>query len=193
LGISYEDGDRVYNAYMDSFPGLKNFFKRAHFQANRDGYILFNPISRRKSFIAKFDEYKALEQRLDSTFWTIYRDQKQKETEYFFNELKPIVRQFYKTKGKIERNAQNYKIQGTSSDITKLAGVYFYQYLLKNNLLFSVKISNIVHDEYVTESPVEIAEETAKQLKYSMESAGDVFCKIIKLKAEPVITKEWQH
>jgi hypothetical protein len=33
----------------------------------------------------------------------------------------------------------------------------------------------------------------SKVLQECMERAGDVFCKTVKLKAEPMITKTWKH
>lgn len=47
--------------------------------------------------------------------------------------------------------------------------------------------------EYLVESPDEIKEEIAKQLKKAMEDAGAIFCKVVKLEAEPEIAKFWKH
>ena len=81
----------------------------------------------------------------------------------------------------------------TSADITKLAGIYFFEEMEKRNLLFKVKMPNVVHDEWIVEAPESMAEEIADLLQECMEKAGDVFCKIIKLKADPCITLYWKH
>ena len=52
---------------------------------------------------------------------------------------------------------------------------------------------NVVHDELHLECDKSIANEMAELLKNCMEKAGDRFCKTIKLKAEPCITKVWAH
>jgi DNA polymerase-1 len=96
-------------------------------------------------------------------------------------------------KGDIERMSLNYPIQGSSADITKLAGIYFFRYLQKNNLLFNVKMANVVHDEWIVECKEDMVNEISSVLQDCMERAGDVFCKTVKLKAEPEITKYWQH
>jgi DNA polymerase I-like protein with 3'-5' exonuclease and polymerase domains len=71
--------------------------------------------------------------------------------------------------------------------------VYFWnKYLIPNNLLFKVLIVNIIHDEILVETPLEIAEETAKQLEKSMVDAGAKFCKRVKLKADPCIAPFWK-
>ena len=96
-------------------------------------------------------------------------------------------------KGDIERMSLNYPIQGSSADITKLAGIYFFRYLLENNLVFKVLMPNVVHDEWIVEAPEDMADVVKDKLQECMETAGDVFCKVVKLKADPVITKYWTH
>jgi DNA polymerase I-like protein with 3'-5' exonuclease and polymerase domains len=47
--------------------------------------------------------------------------------------------------------------------------------------------------EIVIESKQEVAERAAKILQDCMEKAGAVFCKVVKLPAEAVISKHWTH
>lgn len=89
--------------------------------------------------------------------------------------------------------AQNYPIQGSSSDITKLACVLFYREILKKNLLHIVKIVNVIHDEILVEAPNDIVEGIALLLKECMETAGKPFCKVVELKAVPEIGNYWIH
>ena len=84
-------------------------------------------------------------------------------------------------------------IQGSSADITKLAGIYFFRYLIEKGLVFKVLMPNVVHDEWIVESPKELAEEMKNKLQECMEDAGKVFCKVVKLKADPMVTTHWQH
>lgn len=87
----------------------------------------------------------------------------------------------------------NYPVQGTSADITKLAGIYIFNYLKNNNLLFTVWMPNVIHDEIIVECPLEKAEELCKIVKESMEKAGDRFYTRVHLKADPVISNLWTH
>jgi DNA polymerase-1 len=119
--------------------------------------------------------------------------EKSRNSSTFISHFKPKVREYFMKKGDIERMSLNYPIQGTSADITKLAGIYFFEYLEKNNLIFKVLLPNVVHDEWIVECPEDLSQELSKVLQESMERAGDVFCKTIKLKAEPCITKYWKH
>lgn len=195
LNISMEEGEEVYKAYFKAFPGLNNYFKKEKQQALSLGYIQFNNISNRKCFIPFFDEYQKLHKEIYETegFWDQYKLEKSQDSTIFKTYFKPKVREYFMKRGDIERMSLNYPIQGTSADITKLAGIYFFRYLLEKNLLFKVLLPNVVHDEWIVESPADLAEELSVVLKECMEKAGEVFCKIIKLNADPCVTLNWKH
>jgi DNA polymerase-1 len=195
LSIPLEEGEQVYKEYFKAFPGLANYFKQEKARALALGYIQFNNVSGRKCFIPFFDEYQKLHKEIYDTdgFWESYKLEKSMDSTIFKNHFKPKVREYFMKKGDIERMSLNYPIQGSSADITKLAGVYFYRYIIENNLMFIVKLPNVVHDEWIVECPEEMAESISKVLQECMEKAGDVFCKTVKLKAEPCITKYWHH
>jgi len=75
--------------------------------------------------------------------------------------------------------------------------MFFFKLLLHiystSILVFKVKLPNVVHDEWLVECPEEMAQDMADVLQDCMERAGEVFCKTVKLKAEPMITKTWKH
>ena len=195
LNVSMDKGEEVYQAYFKAFPGLAGYFKNEKQKALKLGYIEFNGISNRKCFIPYFEDFRRLHGEIYDTagFWEDYKQEKNKNSEKFREYYKPKVREYFVKKGDIERMSLNYPIQGSSADITKLAGVYFFRYLVKNNLVFKVYMSNVVHDEWIVECPEDMSETIKSKLKSCMEDAGDVFCKTIKLKADPVITKYWEH
>lgn len=100
---------------------------------------------------------------------------------------------YFSKKGDMDRIALNTPVQGTSAQITKLAGIYFFNYLIQHNLVFKVLIPNCVHDEYLVEAPKELAEEVSLALQNSMEKAGKVFTSVVTLKAIPEISTYWKH
>jgi DNA polymerase-1 len=195
LNISMTEGEEVYKAYFKAFPGLANYFKVEKKRALELGYIQFNNISGRKCFIPFFEEFKKLHGEIYETdgFWDDYKLEKSKNSHTFLNYFKPKVREYFMKKGDIERMSLNYPVQGSSADITKLAGIYFFRYLVEKDLVFKVKLPNVVHDEWLVECPEEMAQDMADVLQDCMEKAGEVFCKTVKLKAEPMITKTWKH
>ena len=194
VNIPIEQGEAVYNAYFEAFPDLKKDFEAAQRAALSVGYILINPITKRKSYIPFFEDFKALEKKINSKgFWNIYRDQKARDTKQFREILKPLVKKYFKNKNTIEKKALNYRIQGSAAEVTKIACIYFMNWIFDKKYQDIVLISNIVHDEILIECPRNIAKEVAENLKKSMELAGDIYCKIIPLKATPIISETWQH
>lgn len=194
LNISQEEGDAIYDAYFKAFPGISAYFKKMSDFALTNGYILFNNIIRSKRFLPEHIEYKRLNTRVSKPgFWYWYSVEKNKDSRVFKEQLQPLVRKKAKIESEIKRLALNSPIQGTSAEITKIAAIYFFNYLIENKLLFKVFIVNLIHDEILIEAPKNLAEELAKVLKLCMERAGDIFCKTIKLEASPVITEYWVH
>lgn len=81
----------------------------------------------------------------------------------------------------------------TAGDQTKIAGIYLMEKIKANGHYKSVKIVNFIHDEILLECPKELADDYAEILQECMERAALVFCKTVKLKAEPAISNSWEH
>lgn len=208
LSLSIKQGEDIYNKFMNAFPGLKNYFNQVKKETIEQGYVLINKLTGRKSFFYNYDEYLNLKERLESysnsinhpesfqglsqTFWDYYGQQKSIESDIFL-EMKALLSKYFKLKNTFERKGLNFPIQGSSAEMTKLAGIKFYQWILENNLWGKVFICAFVHDEIVTECPKNIANTVSKKLKQCMESAGKVFCPTIPIIAEPNIGEKWDH
>lgn len=194
LSIPVEKGEEVYNAYLAAFPGLTTYWNKNKQAVLTKGYVEFNHVTKRKCFIDFFDKYKELKKQVGAPgFWEAYRKEKSKDSHRFKEELKPLVRSFFLYQGMMERKALNYPVQGTSADITKLAGVYIFKHLYENDLLFKVWMPNVIHDEILLECPTEMGEEMAEITKKSMEDAGKRFYTRVPLKADPYIGPDWTH
>jgi len=194
LNISEEEGDFVYDAYFEAFPDLKGWFDSVQSDTISKGYVLINNVTNRRSYIPFFEEFKVAKREVDQYgFWSNYRQYKKEGSAKFHNYYKPLVKRYFKMIGIMERRALNYRIQGTASEVTKIACIKFMKEILSRNLFNIVKISNVVHDEILVECPKIMAESISVLLKKCMEDAGDVFCKIVPLKAVPVISDSWQH
>jgi len=180
-GISKKEGDFVYNSYFEAFPGLRSYFDYVLDQAIEKHYILFNPITGRKLFI-HHDE-------------PLIKYQKDVNDPYFWQrpDARSIHSEYNKSKSEIQRKAQNYPIQGSAADCSKLAGIILFNQLIQKDLLFKVKIVNMVHDEYNLEAPNEIAEEISDLVIKCMVAAGTQFCKTVPLGAEAQIGDHWLH
>lgn len=53
LGIDQSVGDEVYDSYFKAFPGLQNYFIKVQNETIRNGYILIDNLTRRKSYYDK--------------------------------------------------------------------------------------------------------------------------------------------
>lgn len=192
LNKSKEDGERVYNAYFTAFPGLKKYFNKVKEQGLKDGYILISNLTKRKCFIEFFDKYKDLEnQTKEEGFWERYRKEKALNSTEFIS-LKRIVSDYFYYKGIIERMSLNYPIQGGSAEITKISCVKIFEYILDNNLQDIVLFVNTIHDENVLECPLEMSESISEVVREAMLFAGSLYCKRVKLKADPELTLYWK-
>lgn len=193
LGLSVEQGQHIYDSYFKAFPGLKDYFEKTKKFGLENGYVLISDVTGKKSYVDFYDEFLETKKEIETKgYWESFRKHKEAKTPTY-SKLKKDVSLYFSKKGDIERMSLNYPIQGESAEITKLSCVYFWEdYLIPNNLLFTVKFVNIVHDENVVECPESIKDETAKALEDAMVKSGAVFCKRVPLKADPCISTYWK-
>lgn len=173
LGVSQEEAQKFIDAYFAAFPGKKAYFKSAVDQALRDGYILLNTVTKRRSWCDNFE-------------WI-------KECRANYHTLDKVTRStYFKRKGSLERNAQNYPIQGTAADMTKTACILIHQTLAACGLSDIIEIVALVHDEIVTEEPLAYQAQAEEIVKEAMIQAGKLYCKTVSMKVEPNSCLFWQ-
>lgn len=146
LGLSDEEGDAVYTAYLKAFPKLAKYFEYIKGIVLKQGYVHFNEVTGRRSYYQIYDQYQKLEKTITREWWQEYRQHKAAGTTQFLNYYLPTCKEYFKMRGEIERMALNYRCQGSAADMSKLAGVWFFNWILENNLFNKVKISNFIHD-----------------------------------------------
>ena len=182
-GIPIEEAQKIYNAYMDGFQGIKayqNFRRKDWFNK---GYILLNPITGHKAFIYDWEDLVSIKKAMNEPgYWDEYR--RKKEMGDFENPQVAEVRYFFKRKSASEKQSINYPIQATGSMCLRFSLIYFFDYLRENKLLNKVKICVPPYDEINCEAPKEIALEVAKKLHECMVKAGAIFCTRCKLDAD---------
>jgi DNA polymerase-1 len=192
LGLSLEQGQHIYESYFNAFPGLKNYFEEAKKFGTTNGYVLISEVTGKRSFVDNYKDYLELKKKQDNAFWEKYKKHKKSDTPTY-NEMKKEVQIVSQKRGAIERMSLNYPIQGESAEITKLSCVNFWhKYLIPQNLVFTVKFVNTIHDENLIECPESLSVSCAEALKSAMEVAGDKFCKTIPLRAEPCTATYWK-
>jgi DNA polymerase-1 len=195
LNKTIEVGERIFEGYFRVFPGLKTYFNRVKARGLSKGYILVSELTGRKAFVDGYEEYQKLNKEIDRLFWERWKDAKEahsKGIDVVWAPMKEKISKFFKIKGAIERKSLNYPIQGTAAEITKLSAIYFFDWIRQNDLIMKVLMVNQIHDENIIEAPKDLIEEASASLKECMERAGEIYCKRVKLKADPVIASCWQ-
>ncbi len=194
LAISKEEGETIYNNYMKAFPGIATYFKKMAQEALDKGYVEIDHITKRKSYVDFYPEYKRLKDIISKEgFWDTYRKEKELKSDKFINELKGIVRDYFKYQGMIQRKSFNYPVQGSGASITKLATCYLFEWILSNKKFNEIKIVNCVHDEILVECPHELDDEVARKLEECMVKAGSIFFTRVPLEAKAQIGDSWLH
>ena len=148
LGIPREVGDAFEEGYFRAFPKLKDFFDFRFNETMKNGYITIDPWTNNKLFVHGIDHIRRLVTKYsfdNKEFWNEYKKEKALDSDRF-KTMKESMSNYFKVVGKLKRNSQNYIIQGSSASVTKMAVILFYNYIVKNNLLGKVLISNVVHD-----------------------------------------------
>lgn len=193
LNLSPEEGEDIYKKYFLAFPDLDRYYTEAKKFGVEKGYVLLSPVTGKKCYVDYFEEFKEIEQELKSKeFWERYKQIKNSDTPTA-RTMKDKVSRYFRKKGDIERMSLNYRVQGESAEISKLAGIYFWKdYLIPKNLFNTVKIVNIIHDEYLIECPESIVEQCSNAIQQAMEKSAAKFCKRVRLGAEPAHAKFWK-
>lgn len=175
--VSKEVGQDFINRFYKAYPALKPYFNKGKIFATTKGYIEIDPVTKRRVFIKDFNRFTQLEREIIEC------------SRNRTNPSKKVLSEYYKLKGEIERNSQNYKIQGTSGHITKVAAILLYTALKP----YKAKIVNLIHDEIVVECNKEVAEKVALLVKRSMELAGRMFVKTVPMPISYKISNYWTH
>ena len=174
-GIPLAEAEEIYNSYMEGFPGVKKYQDYCKKAVLRDGYILMNPVTGHRCHIPDWEnKWSKIHYNMSShEFWENYGYLKKYDP--YCEEVQEI-KQFFRIKSDLEKQSVNYRIQNRGACCTKLSGVLFFKWIIKNNLQHKVKICLQVHDEWNVEAPKDIAEQVVDILRKCMEKGAHPFC-----------------
>lgn len=180
-GISIEEAQKIENAYMKGFSGLKKYQDQARVDWLENGYILINPTTGHKAYIYDYPALLEDKKWMSTLDWNYYREMKENSPDCYTVQR---VKSYFKRKASSDKQSGNYKIQGTGAIIFRVATVNFWNHIIKNGWFNKVKLCIPVHDEWDIEAPEDIAEEVAALLHDCMVKAGAFFSTRCKLDAE---------
>ena len=196
MGISIEEAEEFYNSFLDGFNGLKENFEETKKLALKRGWIELDSFTKKRYFYPDFKKMESLKKEALSYYPENYKNFSKKEKENFKNELyqnNPNIKNLWKEWGiligKLERAALNYRIQGLSATMSKLAmGI-----IDKDNLNLNEGLILFVHDEAIEIYEEKKANFKSKNTIKAMKLAGLFTCKKVPMDAESAIGDFWIH
>lgn len=175
--ISMYDAHRTIDNYFSIFPALAPYFKQVGEDARRLGYINHSEIYPRKTFIPFYQKYLDMK---------VYIDR----CKAYKADINPLVRdKFGYYDSKIQRHAQNYRIQGLAATMSKLGCILIRKALKRAGL--SARLILMVHDEVVVECLRTEATLVKHIVETSMLKASKMVLKTVVVPAEGLISDEW--
>ena len=174
-GIPLKEAEEIYNSYMEGFPGVKKYQDYCKKEVLNKGYILMNPVTGHRAHLEDWDNIwvKIRDFTRQPNYWKEYQEMKLDNP--YSKEVRWIG-QWSRVKADFLKTSVNYRIQNRGAMATKLSGILFFKWILKNNYQNRVKICIQAHDEWNVEAPKELAEEVAKVLQQCMEKGAHPFC-----------------
>jgi DNA polymerase-1 len=124
MQIPLKEAEEIISGYFSVYPELNKYFKKMHNLVEQLGYIRVDNYSKRLIYIKYYEEYSRLKEFIEYT-----------KKRYGTKDIpKGVWKRFFTIKGEMERQVQNYRIQGLGANQTKLAACMFYEHCLKNKI-----------------------------------------------------------
>lgn len=165
MGVSYKEAEKIINAYLDSYPGLKKYMFNSERDAKKYGYVRseFGRIRHLPKVKELFDKYgKDLE-----NFKWAQKNGLLKERREYKNGL---------------NNSKNFPIQSMAASIINKAMIAIARILKERKL--DACIIMMVHDQIVCIAEESVAEEVKAIMQDCMENTVKIAVRLI---AEPII------
>lgn len=179
--ISVREAEDFISRWFKSYPNIEKYFESSRRFVIDNGYIVIDGITKRRYYCHNYHLY------LHCRDWINYRLARKWEVPKIYWST------YFSLKGKFEREAQNYKIQGTGASMTKLASIYIRQHIRDNSLWDYIKQVNIVHDEIILEVTKDCTDEAKAQVIKAMERAGKKFIHHIPMPVDAKVSTQWEH
>lgn len=190
-GFEMKEAERIYNNFMEAFPGIKRYQDYCRRDVMAKGYILMNPVVKHRAHIFDYPVLKkTMDKMNDRSFMEYYWDMKKNSP---YCDTVQEVKKFNVRKSASERQAINYRIQNRGACCFKLASIKFFNWIVQHNYQNIVKMCAPVHDEWNIECPESMKDEVADVLVKCMIAGGKPFCPNVFLGADVSIGDHWIH
>lgn len=195
LGVSLDEATKFYKAFFQAYPGLQEDFDTTKKLVVKRGWIELDKYTKKRYFYPDFGKMKKAYEKAMSYYPEGYNYLTYEEKQIIKSRLKeehPELSGYWKEymilKGKLERAALNYRIQGTSATMTKLATI-----LVDKDSSLEEGVLLLVHDEIVQQFKQDKSEQMAEFTIECMKKAGTYFCQNVPMDAETAVGDHWIH
>lgn len=190
-GFEMKEAERIYNNFMDAFPGIKQYQDYCRKDVMEKGYILMNPVVGHRAHIFDYSILKkTMEKMQDKDFMDYYWEMRKNNPHC---DTVQEIKEFNVRKSASERQAINYRIQNRGACCFKLASIKFFNWIIQNNYQNIVKMCAPVHDEWNVECPKDMQDLVSDTLVKCMIAGGKPFCPNVFLGADISVGDHWIH
>lgn len=145
-GFEMKEAERIYNNFMQAFPGIKQYQDYCRKDVMEKGYILMNPVVGHRAHIFDYSNLKRVMDKMKDKDFMDYYWEMRKSAPYC--DTVQEVKEFNIRKAASERQAINYRIQNRGACCFKLASIKFFNWIVQNNYQNVVKMCAPVHDNH---------------------------------------------
>jgi DNA polymerase I-like protein with 3'-5' exonuclease and polymerase domains len=202
-----EEALAIENGFKELHKGVYIWGAKVYTQSVDNGYI--ESADGWKLKLPEFTKFLSLKEKVEAITKTEWERYKQGKLEYLelkknkdynvkiwqnlelYKEKKKIVSAFFKLKSEYQRLALNNPVQSEGSHMTKRAMVLLFDWIVKNNLVWKVKICNVPHDEVVVECPINSKSLVEQAVERCMIKGGNYYLTNLKIKADAHSAKSW--
>lgn len=206
-GIPLEDAQKIEIAFKTLHSGLYTWGEEIYKQSIITGYI--TSVDGWKLKLPEFEKFNILDKKVKNITkaqWAIYRQGKTQYQEHkkdkkfvitdrkslsFYKEKKSDVSGFFKLKSEYERLCLNNPIQSCGAHMLKRATSLFFEWIIANNFLWRVRITNTVHDEIILECEDSLKDVAKEALERCMIEGGNYYLENLTIKADAHIDVSW--
>ena len=109
----------------------------------------------------------------------------------YYRKKRPTVSEYFSLRSTYARLALNNPVQTTGAHQMKLALAKIFEWIVDNDLMWTVKMCNAVHDETICQAPNHLAEMVKDKVGEFMREAGDYYLTKLKIKADAHVGQTW--
>lgn len=182
--ITEKQAKQCFNRIKKILAGSESFIDDCKRQVGNGGVMKYNGVSNRMEYVKYYDAFHTLSAKLNGNFWEYYKKLKGVKSELFETEYRPKAVEYFMLRSKLEINSVSHVIEGTCSDINKMAGILITKEIFNRGLFDEVKIINVSENGFSLECPKVLTEQVKDFVHKSMTNASKTICRKVELYPE---------